>query len=353
MSFLNVDNLNVRLGRFALKNVSFDLARGDYLSVLGPSGSGKSTLLNSITGFHRLSGGRIWLDGREITDIAPERRQIGIVYQDCALFPHLTVGGNISFGLRIRERDKSKIGRRVGDMAEAVGLAGLLDRKPAALSGGEKQRAALARALIVKPSLLLLDEPFSALDPPTRRELRRLVQELTEPAGITVMHVAHDLEDAWALASYALLLEDGAVQTSGSLANVFSPPAAPFLRSAEGVRILTGTVEERREGVTTVDVGGIRLATSDPAQKGEKARLILRPADVTLHTERPVGASARNLLECSVLGVHHLDGTVLVGLKCGSIEFFALLTKDAARDVGLPRRGRIYASIKAVHLNIA
>lgn len=352
MSFLAVENLTVHLGAFALKNVSFELARGDYLGVLGPSGAGKSVLLNSVTGFHSTSGGRILLDGREITGLPPERRGIGIVYQDYALFPHLSVYENIAFGLRAG-KDTGGIAPRIREISGTLGLSGLLDKKPAALSGGEMQRTALARALVVRPGLLLLDEPFSALDPPTRRELRRLVRELTEPAGITVIHVAHDLDDAWALAGRALLLENGAVQSEGILAEVFSPPAPRFLRSAEGVKVVTGAVEERREGVTIVNVGGIRLATSDPAEKGEKARLILRPKDVTLHTEKPVGASARNLLDCSVSDIHNLDGTALIGLKCGPIEFNALLTKDAARDVGLPHRSRIFASIKAVHLNIA
>jgi molybdate transport system ATP-binding protein len=349
MSFFSVEDLRVRLDGFALRGTSFALSRGDYLSVVGPSGAGKSVLLNSIAGFHQIAGGRISLDGREVSRLPPERRGIGIVYQDYALFPHLTVFKNIAYGLP----DGGDAARRqAGEMAEALGIERLLNKRPESLSGGEKQRTALARALVVRPRLLLMDEPFSALDPPARRDLRRLVRRLTAEAGTTVIHVAHDLDDMWALAGKALVMEAGAVTVFGEVNAVLGPPATPFLRRAEGVRVVEGRALERHKGVTFVDAGGVRLATSDPAARGERVRLVLRPEDVTLHADAPARTSARNVLHAQVTGIHRADEIAIVGLLCDGLEFNARLTDDAVENLALSAGKNIVATIKAVHLNI-
>jgi molybdate transport system ATP-binding protein len=350
MSFFAVEDLLVRLDGFALRGTSFALSRGDYLSVVGPSGAGKSVLLNAIAGFHSLAGGRIALDGREVSGLPPERRGIGIVYQDYALFPHLSVFENIAYGLMGGERDHAK--RQVVEMAEALGLQRVLGKRPESLSGGERQRTALARALVVRPRLLLMDEPFSALDPPARRELRRLVRRLVEETGTTVIHVAHDLDDMWSLADMALVMENGTVTAFGAVNAVLGPPATAFLRRAEGVRVVAGTAVERHRGVTVVDAAGVRLATSDPAEPGEKVRLVLRPEDVTLYTDAPASTSARNVLRGRVTGVHHIDETALVGIQSDGLEFSARLTADAVENLALSVGRSVVATIKAVHLNI-
>ena len=352
MSFFAARDLHVRLDGFRLQGVSFELGQGDYLGVLGPSGSGKSVLLDTIAGYHDAQAGTITLGGSEVSGLPPERRGIGVVYQDYALFPHLTAFENIAYGLRVRERDDGVVNERVAAMAESLGLARVLGKRPQFLSGGEQQRTALARALVVRPQLLVMDEPFSALDPPTRSELRSVVRALTREAGITVVHVAHDLEDTLALADKALVLREGVVEAFGPLNDVLGPPAVPFLRQVQGVRVVNGQVVERHDGVGFVETGGVRLATSDPAEPGAAVRVVLRPADVTLHVERPVGTSARNVLPCILNGCHADGGTVLVGLRCARLDFNARLTAEAVRALELPARDKVFATIKAVHLNI-
>ena len=352
MSFFAAKDLCVRVDGFALRGASFQLDRGEYLCVLGPSGTGKSVLLDAIAGFHDVEAGRIVLDGEDISRTPPERRGIGVVYQNHALFPHLNVFGNIAYGLRVRERDGARVRRRVEEMAESLGLSRTLDKRPGSLSGGEQQRTALARALAVRPRLLLMDEPFSSLDPPMRRDLRRVVRDVVGEFGITVVHAAHDLDDLWTLADKALVIEDGRVKAFGGVNAVLGPPCVPFLRRAEGVRVIAGIVLERRDGVSSVEAGGVRLATSDAARAGETVRLVIRPEDVTLYTEKPAGASARNVLESRVTGIHRAGETVLIGLRSERLEFNALLTRDAVENLSLAAEKKIFATIKAVHLNI-
>ncbi|MFO8008871.1 MAG: ATP-binding cassette domain-containing protein [Candidatus Brocadiia bacterium] len=352
MSFLTASDLCVSVGGFAMRDVSFELSRGEYLSVIGPSGVGKSVLLGAIAGFHRLERGSLVVGGQEVSSAAPEARDVGIVYQDYALFPHLTVGDNIAYGLRHRLRERAARRTRVEEMADALGLRGMLRKKPQALSGGEKQRTALARALVIRPRLLLMDEPFSSLDPPATRALRKLVGRLVRRFGITVLHVAHDLEDVWALADSVLLLQDGTVGACGPVNDVTQPPAVPFLRRVEGLRLVRGTVVERREGVSFVQAAGLRLATSDRADVGQKVRLVLRPQDVTLYTERPAGASARNVLRGRVTRVHSMGEAALIGLRSGELEFNAFLTANAVQSLSLAAGDAVFATIKAVHLSM-
>jgi len=352
MSFLKATDLHVKVDGFALRDISFELPRGECLSVVGPSGAGKSLLLNAMAGFHTIAGGRLALDGRDISAALPERRGIGIVYQDNALFPHLSVFENIAYGLRARERNRQVVQDQVEEMAEAFGLQGLLDKRPAAISGGEQQRTALARALAVRPRLLLMDESFSSLDPPLRRSLRKTVRSLIMGNSITVIHAAHDLDDVYALADRIMVIVQGRVEAFGRTNAVFGPPATAFLRRVEGVRVILGTVKERRNGVSLLDVGDVPLVTADPAEPGEEVRLILRPEDVTLHTTKPSGASARNMIDSRVTGIHRLGETDLVALQSGGVEFNALLTPAAVEGLSVEVGKRIFATIKAVHLKI-
>jgi molybdate transport system ATP-binding protein len=352
VSFFTARNLRVHLGNFALTDVSLELARGEYLSVVGPSGVGKSVLLGAICGFHQIDGGELLIDGRDMTDESPENRGIGIVYQDYALFPHLSVFHNIAYGLQHRIPEEAVRRERVEEMAEVFGVGSMLSRKPGELSGGEQQRTALARALVIRPRLLLMDEPFSSLDPPRSRELRRVVRRWVREFGSTVIHVAHDLDDMWSLPDRVLVMREGKRRAFGRVNEILNPPAPSFLGRVEGVRLVFGTVTERREGVTLVDADGVQLATSDPAAPGEDVRLILRPEDVTVYTERPTGVSARNVLESRVAQIHRIDGAALVRLHTGEVQFHAFLTHNALKGLSLTEGDRVFATIKAVHVRM-
>ncbi len=194
MKALEVVDLWLKMKNFSLKGISFEVEAGEHFAIVGPTGSGKSLLLETIAGIHTPDSGRIVFMGNDVTSTPPENRGIGIVYQDCALFPHMSVFDNIAYGLRIRKCEG--VEEKVKELAEMLEIEYLLDRKPETLSGGEKQRVAIARALAVEPKLILLDEPFSALDRETRLRLRESIMSLLREEKITTIHVTHIEEDA-------------------------------------------------------------------------------------------------------------------------------------------------------------
>lgn len=202
-----VSDLSVIAGRFRLGPVSFTIAAGAHAVIMGPSGAGKTTVLESICGLRRTESGRVVIAGRDVTELPPGERGIGFVPQDGALFPHLSVRENAAFALKVRQQSPAAIATRVSELAMQFGLTNLLDRRVTDLSGGEKQRVALARAVAARPAVLLLDEPFSALDVPGRETLRQHLQFLREDEGLTILHVTHDPADADALATQLIVLE--------------------------------------------------------------------------------------------------------------------------------------------------
>ncbi len=227
---IRLEGLQVAAGDFSLRIQELTVEEGEFLVFLGPTGSGKTVLLETLAGLRRPRKGRIWFGDRDVTEETPERRQVGFVYQDYALFPHLTVAKNIAFGLGLGgARDRSGRSRvdqdRVVAMASLLGIEQLLDRYPDTLSGGEQQRVALARALAIAPGVLLLDEPLSALDRRTRQELRVELKRLHQQLGTTVLHVTHDLDEAVALGDRIAVLIDGGLRQLGINQDILRRPA--------------------------------------------------------------------------------------------------------------------------------
>jgi sulfate/thiosulfate transport system ATP-binding protein len=208
-----VQNATRRFGDFtALDRVSVEIPGGSLTALLGPSGSGKSTLLRVIAGLERPDAGTVEIDGRDATTLPPQRRGVGFVFQHYAAFKHMTVRENVAFGLKVRRRPKAEIRRRVDELLELVQLPGLADRYPAQLSGGQRQRMALARALAVQPSVLLLDEPFGALDARVRKELRAWLRRLHDEVAVTTVFVTHDQEEAMELADRIVVVNHGRIE---------------------------------------------------------------------------------------------------------------------------------------------
>ncbi|HEU4974418.1 MAG TPA: TOBE-like domain-containing protein [Baekduia sp.] len=219
-----------RYGDFlALDDVSVAIEPGSLTALLGPSGSGKSTLLRVIAGLEAPDGGEVVLDGRDVTRVPPQRRDVGFVFQHYAAFKHLTVRENVAFGLRIRKRPKAEIAARVDELLEIVGLAGYQGRYPAQLSGGQRQRMALARALAIQPKVLLLDEPFGALDANVRAELRAWLRRLHEEVEVTTVLVTHDQEEAMELADRIVVLNGGRVEQAGPPRELYDRPVNAFV----------------------------------------------------------------------------------------------------------------------------
>ena len=226
---IELGNIHCAFGEFSLRDVSLRIAKGDYWVILGPSGCGKSVLLQTIAGFFSPTRGRILVDGRDVTATAPEHRKMGLVFQQSALFPHKSVRENIAYGLRARKVAREEVDRVVDDLIERLGLQAILARPVATLSGGEAQRVAVARALAIKPDLLLLDEPMSALDHNTRLELQVELARVHKELGLTTLHVTHSREEAAALGDHVAIMLGGRIVQRGSAAEVQGRPRCPFV----------------------------------------------------------------------------------------------------------------------------
>jgi len=262
---IRIEGLRVRAGGFRLAIDELTIAPGEYLMVLGPTASGKTMLLEAVAGLRRLEAGRVWFGSTEVTEEPPERRRVGLVYQDYALFPHLTVEENIGFGLGRRGQG------RVTDLASLLGIGELLGRYPEGLSGGEQQRVALARALAVEPELLLLDEPLSALDGPTRLELQRELKRLHRELGATVVQVTHDLDEAMSLGDRIAVLIAGQLRQVGSPDEVIRLPADAQVAALVGIGNVFRVAEVRdaadgRHHLVRLQTGHELLAQGVPAE---------------------------------------------------------------------------------------
>ena len=277
---LEISGVSKSYGRFpALNNVSLQAKDKEFLALLGPSGSGKTTLLRVLAGLERPDAGEVRFDGEDFLSIPVRRRKVGMVFQHYALFRHMTVAQNIAFGLTVRPRkdrpSRSETADRVADLLSLVQLEGLGGRFPAQLSGGQRQRVALARALAIEPRMLLLDEPFGALDAQVRRELRRWLRDLHDRAGVTTVFVTHDQEEALDLADRVAILKDGELIQLGTPNEVYETPADPFVYDFLGAACrLPGVVEDGR---LTVADWETKAATDGPQGRVD---VFFRPNEV-------------------------------------------------------------------------
>ncbi|MBN2336266.1 ATP-binding cassette domain-containing protein [Candidatus Bathyarchaeota archaeon] len=335
-------------GGFSLKNVSFTVEKGEYFVILGPTGAGKTLLLETVAGFYVPKEGKILLRGLDCADALPEQRGVGFVYQDYALFPHMTVEENIRFGLEMKKVEETEAERRVESLLGMLSIESLRDRYPETLSGGERQRVAIARALVIEPDILLLDEPLSALDTRTRESLRDELKRIHKAKGITTLHVTHDQSEALLLADSVAVIMDGEVAQLGTPEKVFNYPVSAAVADFVGVEnVIAGTVTGNVDGVASVEFDGYTLKAVSEIEKGE-VYAFLRPENVIL-SEAPIDTSARNVLESTVAKVTQLGSIYQVHMNTG---LSAVVTKQSVEELGLSPDVRIYASFKAtaVHL---
>src|SRR6185369_8353091 len=275
---IQIKNVSKRFGTFdALDNVSLDVPDGTLLALLGPSGSGKTTLLRIIAGLEVADSGTVMREGEDITNQSARERKIGFVFQHYALFRHMTVAENIGYGLRVRKRPKERIKQRVDELIRLIRLEALENRYPAQLSGGQRQRVALARALAAEPKVLLLDEPFGALDAKVRQELRVWLRKLHDEIHVTSVFVTHDQEEAFEVADQVVVMNQGRIEQVGTPAEVFERPANPFVMDFLGnVNVFRGRVEQGKAVVS-----GAELEYPDyPHPEGLDAAVYVRPHEV-------------------------------------------------------------------------
>lgn len=235
MSYVSVQQLTKRFGdNTVFESIQFDIQQGEFITLLGPSGCGKSTLLRSLAGLNPVDSGSIIVGGEEITHAAPQKRGIGMVFQSYALFPNMTVAGNIGFGLKMQGLDKATMAREVAQVIELVALQGKEECYPHQLSGGQRQRVALARALVVKPRILLLDEPLSALDAKIRKHLRQQIRDIQKELNLTTIFVTHDQEEAMTMSDRIFLMHQGKIVQQGSPESIYTQPANEFVAGFMG-----------------------------------------------------------------------------------------------------------------------
>ena len=271
---IELSGVSVRYGAVtALERVDLAVEAGELVALLGPSGSGKSTLLRVVAGLELPDEGTVAIDGRDVTYAPPQQRGIGFVFQHYAPFPHLTVWENVAFGLRVRRTPRDQVRRRVERLLAMVGLSKFADRRPHQLSGGQRQRMALARALAIEPRVLLLDEPFSALDAHVRRELRAWLRELHDELGATTLIVTHDRAEAMELADRIAVLNDGRLEQVGSPSDLYDAPRTAFVRDFVGDSTRVGELVVRPDEVDVLEA---------PADGATEA-MVTRIADLGPH----------------------------------------------------------------------
>jgi molybdopterin-binding protein len=347
-------DLQVQVGGFQLRDISLEVPRGGYALIIGPTGSGKTTLLEAIAGHARLQSGRVFMHDDDVTSLPPERRGLGFVYQQYHLFPHLTVRDNIGYGLA-RRTNNGTLGHRIEELAELLAIGPLLERPIRGLSGGEQQRVALARALAPRPSILLLDEPFAAVDPATRQVLRRELRQLHEREGITTLQVTHDFDEALRLGDLVAVLSEGRIAQSGTPEQVFRYPNSAFIARFVGTgNVIAGSVE--RSGPNT-EPGPFRgrfmaenLVLDVVAEREGPTHAVIRPEDIVLSlTEHR--DSARNHKEATVVRLERGGPVTLVHLDVGR-PLIASITSTSADDMVLRAGMRVIVSFKATAIHL-
>lgn len=344
---LKLASLTVAAGEFRLRDVNLAVAEGECHAVLGPSGSGKTTLLNAILGLLPLESGAIMLNGADITQVPIELRGLGYVPQHLGLFPHLTVRDNLAYSARARNIPTGQFLPLVEKLVELTGIGALLDRRPRTLSGGERQRVGIVRALASQPRLLLLDEPFTALNESLRRELWALMRELQRDRKLTVLLITHDLTEAYFLSERVTVLLDGRVMQQGDKATVYCRPAGPEVAHFLGVEnLLPGRIISVSGGLATVEVGKSRLVAPAPSDAVTDNVLVsIRGEDVTLVRNGSAPASMCNQQGVQVVSV--LTGHPLLTVKLDAgFPLFASMTRSACDELGVYPGAEVIAQIK-------
>jgi putative spermidine/putrescine transport system ATP-binding protein len=326
MAYLELEELRRAFGSVvALDGINISMKKGEFLSLLGPSGCGKTTALRLVAGFDRPDGGSIVIDGKDITRVSPNHRDMGMVFQAYSLFPNLTAEQNVEFGLRIRKNKRAPRRKRVAELLELVGLGHAGKRYPHQLSGGMQQRVALARALAIEPRVLLLDEPLSALDAKVRVQLREEIRRIQTQLGITTLYVTHDQEEALSVSDHVAVMWSGRIEQIGTPSEMYSAPATPFVAEFIGtMNRLEAVVMDGDRG--EVEHGGTRLTvdTARGRRKGERVLVLVRPELLELEPSENAG------------GENTLAGEVVTHTFLGSVTRVKILGRDAEFTADVP-----------------
>lgn len=356
-----VSSLNARRGVFSLKNINFEVQKGSTLIIIGPNGCGKTTLLECIAGLQRVDSGNVIIDGIDVTHLPPERRRIGYVPADYALFPNMTAWKNIWIAFK-----KSK-GMEFDDLQKIIRLLqinDLLDKRVECLSSGQKQRVAIARALALRPSVLLLDEPCSALDPPTKEAFRRgmgnLFKEVFREFDIPVLYVTHDLLEATAIGDRIALMSNGRIEQIGPVNEVFESPRSKFVAEFLGFNILNGRVVSNSTTGALIDIGGIVLNAEHQGgllEGVEDVLVVIKPQDIVLSlTKEALGLKWRDC-RCNVLSgivkCVYMEGSIAKAeVEVGDVVLRAVISLERLDELDIKPEREVFVHIKASKVRV-
>jgi spermidine/putrescine transport system ATP-binding protein len=330
----------------AVDGISLSVRPGEFLTLLGPSGCGKTTTLRIVAGFERPNAGEVLIDGQSVAGLPPNRRNVNTVFQNYALFPHMSVSENIGFGLRMRRLGRADIDRRVAEALAMVRLEGLARRRPSQLSGGQQQRVALARALVNRPAVLLLDEPLGALDLKLRRAMQSELRHLNRSVGITFIYVTHDQEEALTMSDRIAVMNGGHVLQLGTASEIYDTPTTRFVADFIGEsNFLDGTMAGYVEGMVVVSLAGagqIRARGVPPVATGAAIAVAIRPERITIEpADTPFAPNGSN----------HLAGLVRETVYAGSTMVYTVAAGASTLTVRAPNRGTVLAPGSSVRLS--
>jgi putative spermidine/putrescine transport system ATP-binding protein len=336
MGFLELTHVKKAFGGFAaVEDFMLSAERGEFVSFLGPSGCGKTTTLRMIAGFEYPDSGSIKVDGKEVTNLPPNKRNIGMVFQAYALFPNMTVANNIGFGMKVKKRPSDEIRKRVGELLEMINMPEKADRYPYQLSGGQQQRVALARALAIEPKVLLLDEPLSALDAKIRISLRSEIRAIQRQLGITTVYVTHDQEEALSLSDRVVVMSQGRMEQVGTPFEIYNFPATRFVASFVGtLNLVAAAMVDASTG--RLSIGGQEVRTAKPvttAGAGQRVTLAVRPEGIELGD----GQGGWNRIRGTLQDISFLGSVVRLRLALGEPSDGGLPTVLALDTFNDPR----------------
>ena len=346
---IETKDLCVALGSFLLKDITFDVQDGEYFVLLGPTGAGKTVLLESIAGLNPTRSGQVIINSRDVSRLNLEKRNIGFAFQDYVLYRHLSVRDNISFGLQWRRKTRQEIEDAIDRVVELLGIAHLLGRRPWALSGGESQKIALARALAIKPDLLLLDEPLSAVDPEMREATGRELKEIHNRLKLTTIHVTHAFEEAIALGDRIAVLGGGRIVQIGTPEQIFRHPNSEFVARFVMTRnIFEGEVSDNSEGQSVFSVEGVKLVVITP-RRG-RLHASIRPEDILISRD-PLHSSPFNSFQGTITRIADRGPVAYLTVNVPP-EFTCLILHRSLEEIGLEEKQQVFITLKASAVNI-